>query len=661
MQFIRDECGEGKSERTAKTWTNRRFDPTRAGINISYGIVFGIKPGSRWTKENEGESAAGLIKVRGRKTISAESVRGGVDREAGGADNGATEPVLYEDPGMADKGLQQAVRLFCCAVNKHESWMLSYHDAFKDPNCSFQGYHWHLLLDARTNPLRDSRWSADLRTMCRVNETTYWSGEVAQNYEALGKHIIKPPRVLLGVKGEKYNQMVLALPPAALETISNSPDWGGARLREDANYHRITNLTKLMHKYHTPDVGVLKQKIREASPTDWETYVKLMCIPSFDVVQKKSIELFKTEQMHMPCSKRFMEDRAETLDECKSFLSFKASMELLESWLKHNAIDKADFRTNIFNVLGRKIPKKNSFMIQGPPNSGKSYVLRSLVPYYVYWGEVHGTANYNFQWQGCLETSLIMMEEPMLTPETVEQAKLVLEGAPTMVNVKCKAPQLLQPTPVLITSNNDLWKFASGAREALEARMYHYKVKPYPALKDVHKGLNPEIWKALYLEYNMDYKMRAAEAKAKLKRDRKIELEEAENMLERDEIEAAELAEKAYAFLKKKTQDEAEVDKEVEALMWNDQFARREREQQEELLHQPPQTLETVSLEELESQIRDPMRDLTPKKNKLSLKKYKEIRTPSPPGGEVESDEEIIVPDTPPSAQRVKAVKRRRL
>ena len=101
-------------------------------------------------------------------------------------------------------------------------------------------------------------------------------------------------------------------------------------------------------------------------------------------------------------------------------------------------------------------------------------------------------------WEGCIDKALIFCEEPMFETATVEHAKQVLEGAPTQANVKNKCPHTLQPTPVIITTNNDLWKWCPKAKTALLARLVLTStVKSYQPLKAVKKGLNPDLWPLL--------------------------------------------------------------------------------------------------------------------------------------------------------------------
>jgi Parvovirus non-structural protein NS1 len=108
--------------------------------------------------------------------------------------------------------------------------------------------------------------------------------------------------------------------------------------------------------------------------------------------------------------------------------------------------------------------------------TGKCFILRSIVPHYAYYGEVRGgNQSYTFIWQDCVDTSLIFIEEPMIAPEVAEQFKLVMEGVPTQVHVKMRGDQILQPTPVLITTNSLPWRWCHSKATTFKARMFMYE------------------------------------------------------------------------------------------------------------------------------------------------------------------------------------------
>ncbi|RAX24782.1 hypothetical protein DQ401_19455, partial [Morganella morganii] len=105
-------------------------------------------------------------------------------------------------------------------------------------------------------------------------------------------------------------------------------------------------------------------------------------------------------------------------------------------------------------------------------------------------------------WQDCVDTSLILIEEPYIEPACAEQFKLVMEGAETHVHVKCKPDIVLHKTPVIITSNTVPWRWCNAEEHAFRARMQFYNIgKAMIELKECLKNINPLVWKFLFLQY----------------------------------------------------------------------------------------------------------------------------------------------------------------
>jgi len=465
--------------------------------NVTWGLVWGIKPFYKLDTKVDAREILG--------TNQNEPLKLNVQQE------------------LTDSDIKKFFEQITKALNNLPAWLITFHDGFQDGNCKYNGYHWHAVVKARLNPKRDSRWGRALQLISTVCGKTFFDQEKANSETALTVHIAKPPREIICERGTYYSELIASnVAKNAARVVdpsepSLSPEWTKAKLKEDANYHRITNLVKLMQKYNCSEINDLRQKVYNISG-DWDTYRQLMCLPSFDTLTKKAMELYRAEELAIPIAERFDTKIAKkrwTAHGTEELMTLTQSLDVFEKWCEHQKIERDDFVDNVFNVLSREIPKKNTLMLEGSPNSGKSYILRSIVPYYKYWGEVHSMAGgYAFVWQSCLDCGLIMLEEPMLDPATVEQAKLVLEGAPTYVRVKCKPDALMRPAPVFITSNSPLWKFCSGSRDALTERMFHYTTKAMPFLKTLKKQLNPVIWAyyyELYLIRKKEVIMRKAE------------------------------------------------------------------------------------------------------------------------------------------------------
>lgn len=394
----------------------------------------------------------------------------------------------------------QALSNLVLTLRKVTHKIVTYHNGYSDTKCGFQGHHWHILADMRIHPTADSRWGKEISRLGTATKALYMKALIPNACTALAKYIIKPPRVLIQSTG-KYLEITDAAMKENNENgpSTSSPDWSNAKLCEDVNHARITNIMKLMQKYRTPDLGILKQAIISQNMSDWETYIQLMCLPSWDTISKKAQELFKTHDKQLTFQQRFEKPYMEFEQETEKYLSVADSVRILDKWFDWQKINKDEFIGNLRNVLGRYVPKKNTFTLVGEPSSGKSYILRSVLPYYSHYGECHGMeGNYAFMYQGLQDCSLGVLEEAYITQGMVDQTKLILEGTQTMIRVKCKPDAVLQPIPILITSNNDPWCNVSGSRQALMDRMYYFKTWRCPWLEDIKKGIHPNIWKQLF-------------------------------------------------------------------------------------------------------------------------------------------------------------------
>ena len=297
---------------------------------------------------------------------------------------------------------------------------------------------------------------------------------------------------------EMESHSTMAGPTGFMPEEQGPPD--RAKVGQDKNYHRIQYIVSLMQKFRTSDISTIKKKILP-EPQLWQKYTEMMSLANFDVICKKAVELYRTELCHRPLVETF-EDPDPTWRSNRSYMTTSESVILFHKWCEFNNFDVNQFLDDIFDVLEKKTPKINTFCLQGPPNCGKSYLMRSLVAWYPFFGEARGGGtSYAFLWHDCVDTAIIFIEEPYITPAEVEQFKLVFEGAETHVHVKNKGDALLQSTPVIVTCNNLPWRWVMGEEAALRARMKIYYCKEMPWLKDEKRYINPQMWAYLYHLY----------------------------------------------------------------------------------------------------------------------------------------------------------------
>ena len=86
---------------------------------------------------------------------------------------------------------------------------------------------------------------------------------------------------------------------------------------------------------------------------------------------------------------------------------------------------------------------------------------------------------------------MIVLNEPYIDQCTIEKTKVILEGQPTPVPAKHQAEAHLRRTPVFVTCNKPLWRFANAEKEAIDNRSFVYRnLTTYPELKHVAKDGN---------------------------------------------------------------------------------------------------------------------------------------------------------------------------
>lgn len=164
-------------------------------------------------------------------------------------------------------------------------------------------------------------------------------------------------------------------------------------------------------------------------------------------------------------------------------------------------IDPAMFAKHLKTVLEKTENKINAMRFIGVPDSCKTLLSNCIVePFIVCRMNNHGSEN-EFFMSNMLNKSIIQCEELYITIATAEDFKSVLGGQSIDIAKKFNEKQLLQRTPVIITSNYE--RFGRGHipptdENALAIRCYtyrfSYKVKPV---------LNLE-WQQFYL-YLLSY------------------------------------------------------------------------------------------------------------------------------------------------------------
>lgn len=137
--------------------------------------------------------------------------------------------------------------------------------------------------------------------------------------------------------------------------------------------------------------------------------------------------------------------------------------------LSHQEIDIASFDYHFWKWITKNSGKKNTFVLFGPSNTGKSAFINGLKGIFD-WGEICNGSIFCFE--QLVDKKLGIWEEPLISSEGAEKFKQISEGMICSVPIKYKKPVKLQRIPILVTTNHALWRFCSHEEDAFKNRMY---------------------------------------------------------------------------------------------------------------------------------------------------------------------------------------------
>ncbi|QNA42602.1 nonstructural protein 1 [Chapparvovirus sp.] len=137
--------------------------------------------------------------------------------------------------------------------------------------------------------------------------------------------------------------------------------------------------------------------------------------------------------------------------------------------LIHQNISTEEFDKTFYEWITKTHPKKNTILLYGPSNTGKTAFiagLKQLIPH----GEIQNT-NSGFAFEALLDCYMGVWEEPLINHELAEKVKIILEGMDTMIPIKFKKPHPIGRRPIIMTSNHYPWRYCTSEQNAFINRM----------------------------------------------------------------------------------------------------------------------------------------------------------------------------------------------
>ena len=137
-----------------------------------------------------------------------------------------------------------------------------------------------------------------------------------------------------------------------------------------------------------------------------------------------------------------------------------------------------EFARKLTRVINRRSGKRNTFWVSGISNAGKTQLMLSFVEAYFpnSYGVPNNSVRTSFTFNDCMNRRVILWEEPYINADNIEDCKLLFGGQDLRTDAKYQTGAIVESTPIIITSNHDLWKLCNGQREELSNRLYHTRL-----------------------------------------------------------------------------------------------------------------------------------------------------------------------------------------
>jgi hypothetical protein len=167
---------------------------------------------------------------------------------------------------------------------------------------------------------------------------------------------------------------------------------------------------------------------------------------------------------------QFLQNRPKTEDE--------NAVDFINTWFEKHDIDRYKFMACIIAVMDQKTKKKNTIVLRGGSNAGKSLMVKLIMGDYPVARLGRQRDMDGFHWQPMLEKLACVFEELRIYSTTVDEFKQVLGGEVLDINVKNCAHQPLTRRPVIATSNHPIYaNLGHVDAVAIQNRCYEFVVK----------------------------------------------------------------------------------------------------------------------------------------------------------------------------------------
>nr|WPR17612.1 MAG: non-structural protein NS1 [Pseudoscorpian denso-like virus] len=223
-------------------------------------------------------------------------------------------------------------------------------------------------------------------------------------------------------------------------------------------------------------------------PLNWETLTIVLNNFAHELIQMSTLDFIKFYEGGNPL---FRTPAGST----SYYLSLERSYDICSDLLLYQfegEIDRVkDFVSSLYCILDKKYKKMNCMQIVGEPSSGKIFFFDCVTDFYL---SISNIGNFNrtsgFPLNDCKSKRVLIWNEPILSPDMTDQAKMILGGDNMNIKVKYQNDATLTRTPVIILTNKNVIPKEIAFKDRVKT--FHWKRAPF--LKHVDAYPHPLVW-----------------------------------------------------------------------------------------------------------------------------------------------------------------------
>lgn len=183
------------------------------------------------------------------------------------------------------------------------------------------------------------------------------------------------------------------------------------------------------------------------------------------------------------------------------------SLAIIVELLKYQCNDDegliVEFLNSLVDVLDRRIPKLNAFLVISPPSGGKNFFFDMIFGLLLSYGQLGQANRHNvFAFQEAPNKRVLLWNEPNYESCLTDTIKMMFAGDPYTVRVKNRMDLHVKRTPVIILTNTYV-PFMSDP--AFKDRIIQYRWNAAPFLKDYELKPHPLCFYHLLIKYNITF------------------------------------------------------------------------------------------------------------------------------------------------------------